>query len=323
MTPSPDALDQLKLSFDPQSLLVLNAILGTLMFGVALDIKVADFRRIARDPRGALVGIVGQFVLLPAATWALTLLLEPPPSVALGMILVASCPGGNVSNVMTYLAGGNAALSVGMTAISTSLAVVMTPLNLTLWGSLNPHTAALLHAVSMSPLSIFGTVLVILGLPLALGMFVGNRWPASAAKVRRPLRVVGGLIFLAFIVIGVSKNARFFGPDLLPAFAPIAAIVALHNASALTLGYLSARAIRLPAWDARAVAIEVGIQNSGLGLVLVFNFFAGLGGMAMVAAWWGVWHIVAGLTLALFWGSHPVARPAAPTASAAPAAAEP
>jgi BASS family bile acid:Na+ symporter len=309
MNPS---IDQLELNFDPGSLLVLNVILAILMFGVALDLRVADFRRLAKDPRGPLVGLAAQFVLLPAATFALTMVLQPLPSVALGMILIASCPGGNVSNFMTYLARGNTALSVGMTAVSTLAAVVMTPLNITLWGSLNPATNALLRSIEIEPLDIFGTVLVILGVPLALGMFVGHRWPDKAAKVRKPLRIVGGLIFLSFIVIGLSKNLDFFTADLVPVFL----VVVLHNASALALGYLSARAMRLPAWDARAIAIEVGIQNSGLGLVLIFNFFAGIGGMAIVAAWWGVWHIVAGLTLSQFWGSRPAPRPADPVAVA-------
>ena len=109
-------IDEIRLAFNPASLMILNVILGVLMFGVALDIKVADFRRIARDPRGPLVGLGAQFLLLPGLTFLLTLILDPPPSVALGMILVAACPGGNISNFMTYLARGNAALSVGMTA---------------------------------------------------------------------------------------------------------------------------------------------------------------------------------------------------------------
>ena len=121
------AVDQIRLSFDGGSLILLNVILGLLMLGVALDIRVADFVRIVRDPRGPLIGLVAQFLLLPAATFGLTLLLDPVPSVALGMILVAACPGGNISNFLAWLARGNAALSVGMTAISTAAAVVMTP----------------------------------------------------------------------------------------------------------------------------------------------------------------------------------------------------
>jgi bile acid:Na+ symporter, BASS family len=292
------AIDQLRIQFEPGSLIVLNIILGILMFGVALDIKVDDFRRLAKAPKGPLLGLCAQFLLLPAATFLLTLVLKPLPSVALGMILIASCPGGNVSNFMTYLARGNTALSVGMTAAASASAVFLTPLNIALYGSLNPHTRPLLQAIDVEPLQILVTVILILGLPLLVGMFVGHRWPALTARVRGPLRVVGGLIFLSFIVIGISKNLNFFTVDILPIFL----MVILHNAMALSVGYGIAKLMRVPPRDARAIAIEVGIQNSGLGLVLIFNFFSGVGGMAIVAAWWGVWHIVAGLSLATFWG---------------------
>jgi len=299
-------IDSIRLNFEPQSLVVLNVILGILMFGVALDIKFDDFRRIVRDPRGPLVGLGAQFFLLPAATFVLTLILDPAPSVALGMMLVAACPGGNVSNFMTYLARGNAALSVAMTAVSSSAAVIMTPLNITLWATLNPKTRPVLQEIAMDPVALLGTLVVILGIPLTLGMLVGHRWPGVTARVRRPLRIGGAIIFLAFIVIGLKNNWQFFLADLTPVFLA----VILHNACALSLGYAVARLMRLPEYDARAISIEVGIQNSGLGLVLIFTFFQGLGGMAIVAAWWGVWHIVAGLSLAGLWSFRPVEIPA-------------
>jgi BASS family bile acid:Na+ symporter len=300
------AIDTIRLNFEPESLVVLNVILGILMFGVALDIKFDDFRRIVRDPRGPLVGLGAQFFLLPAATFVLTLIIDPAPSVALGMMLVAACPGGNVSNFMAYLARGNAALSVAMTAVSSSAAVIMTPLNITIWASLNPKTRPVLQEIAMDPVTLLGTLVVILGIPLTLGMLVGHRWPAVTKRVRTPLRIIGAIIFLAFIAIGLRNNWEFFFADLTPVF--IAVI--LHNACALSLGYGVARLMKLPKFDSRAIAIEVGIQNSGLGLVLIFTFFQGLGGMAIVAAWWGVWHIIAGLTLAGFWSFRPVERPA-------------
>jgi BASS family bile acid:Na+ symporter len=301
-----NSIDTIRLAFSPASLMVLNVILGILMFGVALDIKVSDFRRIAKNPRGPLVGIAAQFVLLPALTFLLTLILDPHPTVALGMILVAACPGGNISNFMTYLARGNAALSVGMTAVSSTAAIVMTPLNIAFWGGLNPKTASLLKAIALDPLDMFGMVLVILGVPLAAGMIVGARYPKITAKVRKPLRIVGATIFMAFVVIGLKNNFEHFSGSLAPVFAAII----LHNAMSLSLGYGAARLMRLPAYDARAISIEVGIQNSGLGLVLIFNFFGGIGGMAVVAAGWGVWHIIAGLTLSRIWSGRPIDLPA-------------
>jgi BASS family bile acid:Na+ symporter len=195
-------LDQVRLNFNPQGLFIINAAIGLMMFGVALELKLDDFRRIFVAPKAPIIGLGSQFILLPAFTFLLTLILRPPPSIALGMILVASCPGGNLSNIVTYLARGNCAVSVSMTAVSTAAAVFMTPFNLALWGSLNPDTLIILRKVSLSPFDIFVNIFIILGIPLISG------------------------------------------------------------------------------------------------LVLIFNFFEGLGGMAIITAWWGIWHIIAGLIAA-------------------------
>ncbi len=298
-------VNTLHLHFSPGSLLLLDGILGLLMFGIALDIKVDDFRRIVKDPRGPLIGLFAQFILLPAATFGLTMLLKPEPSIALGMILVAACPGGNISNFITYLARGNTALSVMMTAISTAAAVIMTPLNLTFWGRLNPHTAPLIKAIHLSPLDVFGVVFLILGIPLVVGMIVGAHYPGLVDKVRKPVRIFGIVVFVAFVLVAIHANSANFHAWLLPAFG----LVVLHNASALTLGYFTARGLKLPRFDARAISIEVGIQNSGLGLALIFTFFGGLGGMAVVAAFWGIWHVVSGLTISSIWSRRPVPIP--------------
>ena len=294
-------IDQIRIALEPGGILVLQAILALLMLGVALEIRMADLARVARAPRGPLIGLGAQFLVLPAATFVLTLVIEPLPSVALGMLLVASCPGGNVSNFLTYLAGGNVALSVSMTSISSLAAMVMTPVNLALWGGLNPATAPLLTSVRIDPVEVLLTVTLVLAVPLAIGMALGHRHPAWSARVRRPLRAVGSLAFLAFIGVGLARNAAYLIDGML---LPVVAIVAVHNATALGLGYAMARAGGLPDGDARAVSIEVGIQNSGLGLAIAIAFFGGLGGMVAVACLWGVWHLVAGLSLATYWGSH-------------------
>jgi len=127
-------VDQVRLNFNPQGLLVINIAIGLMMFGVALELKLEDFKRIILSPKAPVIGLVAQFMFLPALTFLLTLILRPQPSIALGMILVAACPGGNLSNIITYLAKGNCAVSISMTAVSTAAAVVMTPLNLALWG---------------------------------------------------------------------------------------------------------------------------------------------------------------------------------------------
>ena len=290
----PTIVDQIRLNFNAQGLLIINIAIGLMMLGVAIDLKWADFKRIIQAPKAPAIGLAAQFILLPALTFLLTLIIKPIPSIALGMILVAACPGGNLSNLMTYLAKGNTAISISMTAVSTLAAIVMTPLNLTLWGSLNPDTAPILQKISLSPLDVFFTVFIILGIPLAAGMLLSKIFPNLADRVRKPFKIFT-LVFFILIVLGaLAANWTIF----LEVIGLIMLAVLIHNALALNIGYWTARVFRLPERDSRAVAIEVGIQNSGLGLVLVFNFFGGLGGMAILVGWWGIWHIAAGLITA-------------------------
>jgi len=288
------AVDLVRLNFNPQMLFVVNAAIGLMMFGVALDLKFEDFKRIIISPKAPGIGLVAQFILLPALTFLLTLILRPQPSIALGMILVAACPGGNLSNIITYLAKGNCAVSISMTAVSTAAAVVMTPLNLALWGGLNPDTAEILRKVSLSPVDVFTTIFLILGIPLVLGLTLSRIFPALADKVRKPFKIFSLVFFMVIVCGALAANWSIF----LKVVGLVMLIVLLHNALALNLGYWSGRLCRLNERDSRAVCIEVGIQNSALGLVLVFNFFEGLGGMAILVAWWGIWHIIAGLITA-------------------------
>lgn len=294
-------IDQGTLDFDPASLVLLNIILGLIMFGIALDLRVADFRRVAEHPWAALVILTAQLLLLPALTFGLTLVLAPEPSIALGMILIAACPGGNTSNLITHLARGNTGLSISLTATCTAAAAVLTPVNLALWASLNPNTAALLQEVRLDPVNLLVTITVLLAFPLALGMVVTEKWPKVAAKLRRPFRVFSVLCLVLFIVAALSRN---FGVllDYLDVLFPV---VLVHNTSALALGYVVARAARLAPADRRTATIEVGIQNSGLGLILIFGFFDGLGGMAYTAGLWGIWHLIAGGLLAWVWSRRP------------------
>jgi BASS family bile acid:Na+ symporter len=299
----PAAVDQIRLNFSPQSLLALNAVIGLMMLGVSLDLKLADFKRILVSPKAPAIGLGAQFILLPGFTYLLTLIWRPYPSVALGMILVAACPGGNLSNIMTYLARGNAAISVSMTAVSTAAAVFMTPLNLAIWGSLNPATAPILRRVSLNPVDVFTTIFLILGVPLCLGLLLSRFFPALAGKIRKPFKVFSFLVFLGFVGAALGANWQIF----LHVIGLVVFAVLIHNALALNLGYWSARILGLETRDVRAVSLEVGIQNSALALVLIFDFFDGLGGMAIIAAWWGIWHIIAGLSVALFWSGRPPA----------------
>lgn len=294
-------IDGITLNFSPGSLVLLNAILAVVMFSVALDLKPADFRRLLQAPKPLLTGLVSQFFLLPALTFAMVTILEPRPSIALGLILVAACPGGNISNFITHRAGGNAALSVSMTAFATVGAIFLTPFNIAFWGNLYEPTRAILQKTAIDPVSVAITVTFMLILPLCLGILVNNRLPALADKIRRPLQWLSMGIFTAFIIVALAANWDFF----LNYAGMVAAMVFLHNGLALLTGFSLASLVRLSPYDRRSVTIETGIQNSGLGLVLIFGFFNGLGGMAVVAAFWGIWHAISGITLAYIMARKP------------------
>ena len=290
-------LDTIILNFDSESLFFLNLTLAVIMFGVALNITISDFLRIVKNPKSILIGILSQFILLPAFTFLLVTIIQPLPSIALGMFLVAACPGGNISNFMTNYAKGNAALSVSLTAISTLLAIVMTPLNFQLWSGLYGPTSNLINTISLSPLEMVKVISLLLGVPLILGMLVQNYFPKFALKTAPIFKIGSILFFIALIILALSKNIDIFKKYIHYVFI----IVLVHNILALILGYSVASIAGLSKRNRRTLAIETGIQNSGLGLLLIFSFFNGLGGMAILAAFWGIWHIVSGLTIAIFW----------------------
>jgi BASS family bile acid:Na+ symporter len=287
-------IDEITLNFSPASLTLLNAILAIVMFSIAIDLTPRDFDRLRRAPKPVIVGLVSQFLVLPALTFALVWVTAPRPSIALGLILVAACPGGNISNFITHRAGGNAALSVSMTAFATIGAIFMTPFNIALWGGLYLPTRAILQQTQIDPVQIAILVGLMLILPLVLGIALNQRRPALTARLRAPLQYLSMGIFTAFILLALGANWGFF----LSFAGAVAGLVILHNALALGGGWVVATLTRLSPFDRRAITIETGIQNSGLGLVLIFAFFHGLGGMAVVAAFWGIWHAISGIALA-------------------------
>jgi bile acid:Na+ symporter, BASS family len=292
-----EALDQSSLNFNQDSLLLLNISLAIIMFGVALDLKVADFKYIAKNPKSFGLGIFSQFFFLPFLTLILVHIIQPPPSVALGMFLVAACPGGNVSNFMTYLSKGNTALSVSLTAFSTAFSIVLTPFNFGLWASFYQPTASLLKEISLSYFEVFQTVALILGIPLMIGMYINDRYPNWAKKATKILKPLSILIFAGFVIIAFIGNYGLF----IQFIGLIFLWVLAHNFVALFSGFSLAKIFKLPLEDTKTLTIETGIQNSGLALVLIFTYFDGLGGMAIIAAWWGIWHIVSGMTIAFVW----------------------
>jgi BASS family bile acid:Na+ symporter len=296
-------VDDVKLNFDDNGIFLVNAILAVVMFGVALDLKLRDFTAIAKKPKAPLVGLTAQLLLLPAITYVLVLIMKPAPSIALGMILVAACPSGNMSNFLTHLARGNTALSVSVTAASTVAALVCTPLNFSFWAGLNPDTRAVINELNVSPFEVMSTVLFVLGIPLMAGMTFARALPNVTQRLHKPLRYFSLGAFVLFLVLAFAKNFDVFVQN----GGPILVVVVIHNATALCIGYFSAKAVRLSERDCRAVSIEVGIQNSALALALIFQYFDGLGGMALVAGMWGIWHCVSGLTIATIWNRRPYA----------------
>lgn len=295
-------VDEVRLNFNPASLAALNVILAFLMFGIALDSRVAEFRRVARMPLAMGVGIVAQFVVLPAVTFALTLVLQPGPSIALGMILVACCPPGNISNILTHRAGGNVALSVSMTAVTNLLSIVVMPLNFAFWAGIHPTAAPLLRTIALDPLQMVLHIVAIIGIPFVLGLLCAEKLPRLAERIKRPARWLSLFFLVAFIVGAIAGNWRYF----LDYVGLVLLAVVIHDALAFGTGYACASAMKLHEYDRRAISIEVGIRNAGLGLVLIFSFFGGLCGMAVVAGVWGFWDIIAGLLLAGWWARRPM-----------------
>lgn len=305
-------MDKERLNFGGASL-PLQIVLGLVMFGVALGIKTQHFRDVAKHPRYVILGFTAQFLLLPAITFLLVLLLSRwiTPTVALGMILVASCPGGNISNFMSSVAKANVALSVTLTAIATLGAIVLTPFNFAFWGGLYlkfapSEATAFLRELHIDPVEMFKTVFILLGVPLLLGMWFNHKFPKITAKIFNPFKNISMVIFLALVVVMFSMNYQFF----IRFIAYIFIIVLIHNIIALGTGWSVGKLFRTDEPTRRTLAIETGIQNSGLGLVLLFNeaiFPTNLmiGGMAFIAGWWGIWHILSGLGIANYWARVP------------------
>ena len=294
---SSNPLDAVRLNFSQGDLLLLNLALALIMYGVALDLRWSDFKYLIQHPKAFFLGVFSQFLALPFLTWILITLLNPPPSVALGMFLVAACPGGNVSNFLTYLSKGNTALSVSLTAFSSVSAIFLTPLNFALWAGFYPPTSLLLKEISLDISEVFFTIGIILGIPLILGILTRQKLPDFSAKASKILKPLSILIFAAFVILAFSGNFELFTQYI----GMIFFWVLMHNFVALGAGFLTAKVGRLPLADIKTITIETGIQNSGLGLVLIFTYFEGLGGMAIITAWWGIWHLISGMTVASLW----------------------
>ena len=289
-------MEPISIQFSPASLTALNICLAIIMFGVALDIKWIHFTELLNQKKAVVVGLVSQFIVLPVITVILIAVLPISTGMAMGMLLVACCPGGNVSNFYTQMARGNVALSVTLTAWSSLAAFLITPLSFLFWASLIPSLSIGVKSFEVDFISITVNMLSILLLPLVLGMLVTRYLPTLSRKIASPIRLVSMLLLTGFIVVAVLNNQEAFGAYLGNVFW----VVLLQNGLVIALAFYFSAAFKNDEAINRTIAIETGIQNSGLALILIFNFFDGNAAMAVVAAWWGVWHLISGFAFATF-----------------------
>ncbi|SFF46521.1 bile acid:Na+ symporter, BASS family [Aureimonas phyllosphaerae] len=258
-------------------------LLGIIMFGMGLTLSLDDFREVGRRPFDVGVGVLGQFLIMPLVAVLLTRIIPMSPEVAAGVILVGCCPGGTSSNVMTYLSKGDVALSVACTSVTTLLAPLVTPFLVWLFAS---------QFLPVDAMSMFVSIVKVILLPLALGFALQKLAPSlvRVAEPALPLVSVTGIVLIVAAVVAVNQAATA-GSGLL-----IFAVVILHNGIGYALGFLTARACGLSLAKRKAISIEVGMQNSGLGAALASAHFSPLS--AVPSAIFSVWHNISGALLA-------------------------
>jgi len=284
------ALDELRIVLHPIGQIGLALALILIMFSVSLHLNIKDFAFLLQRRALFVGGVVAQTVALPLVTFVLVLLLQPPPSIALGMFVIACCPGGVVSNLFTYLSAGNVAYSVSLTATSSAIAALLTPTLILFWSRAYEPTATLLQSITFDPVEFLVQTTVLLAAPLTIGMILAARAPDLAERLQKKAALAGTLVLVGMIVYGTAK----FFPLLWPAMPMLVFFTILHNAAAFATGAVAGLLLRANIPARRALIFEVGIQNSGLAIVILLGQFDGLGGAAAIAAVWSIWHLIAG-----------------------------
>lgn len=290
-------VDALHIAFDPQQMIVLNLAMAFLMFSVALDVRLTDFRQVMNFPRSVLTGLAAQYLAFPLLTLGIIAVFQPPVSISMGMVLVSMCPSGNMTNFLVHFARANVALSVTLNAIIILSATVITPGGFLFWSQFIPASEALRKSFQLGFADMALIILQLIVLPLAAGMALNARFPVFIARIRPWVQRLSLLLFFSILVLAVLGNLENMAAYLGFVFI----LVAVHNLAGLGAGYGLGRLARLPSQDCRTLAFESGVHNTALGLLLIFRFFDGLGGMALIAAWWGVWDLVTGMALAWWW----------------------
>ena len=264
---------------------VINYLLGLVMFGMGLTLNLKDFKIVFSRPKDVIIGCLAQFTVMPLLAWLLTRLFSLDEALALGVVLVGCCPGGTASNVITYLAKGDLALSVGMTGVSTLLAPFLTPL-LT-WALAG-------KSINVDMVSMFLSILWVVILPIVVGLIVKGMWPQFTDKATDYLPAFSSVAIAFIVAIVISATAdRLLAGGLL-----IVVVVMLHNICGFGIGYLTGRLLGLQEAKKRAISIEVGMQNSGLASSLATIHFAAYPLAAIPGAIFSVWHNISGAAIA-------------------------
>lgn len=265
----------------------ISLLLGIIMFGMGLTLSLNDFKGIMKAPKSVIIGVVAQYTIMPLLAFGLATGFQLPPEVAVGVILVGCCPGGTASNVMTFLARGNTALSVTVTAFSTILAPILTP------------ALTLLFASKWLPVSagdMFLSIVQIILIPIVLGIIVRLLFQKQVEKSVKALPLISVIGIVAVAAAVVSVNTEEIATTGLLIFS----VVMLHNLLGLLIGFLLGKVFRLEYNDQKAISIEVGMQNSGLGSALALAHFAPIA--AVPSAIFSVWHNISGPLIATWWG---------------------
>ncbi|MEZ4967036.1 MAG: bile acid:sodium symporter family protein [Saprospiraceae bacterium] len=290
-------VDTLRIHFNPEQMFLLNIAMAFLMFSVALDVLPRDFRKVVEFPKSVGIGLLAQYLVFPVFTLGIIYFFKPPVSMALGMVLVSMCPSGNMTNFLVHYARANVALSVTLNGIIILSATVVTPAGFLFWSGFVPGAEALRKSFELSFPDMASIIVRLIVAPLFLGMLLHMRFPGFVGRIRPWVQRFSLLIFFSILVLALLGNWE----NLLNYLGFAFVIVAVHNMIALGTGYFMGGLARLPELDRRTLAFETGVHNTALGLLLIFQFFDGLGGMALVAAWWGIWDLVTGLGLAGWW----------------------
>lgn len=295
-----DSIENISIHLSSDRLVLVNLALGVMMFGVSLSISKRDFNILRSNPKPFLIGVISQLVLLPLLTYFLVCVWQPHPGMALGMLLVAACPGGNVSNFLVHLFSGNRVLSVSLTSLSTLVSFVYTPASFYFWAHLYQPTRVLIRQFEISFFDLLQILTGLVIIPLVAGLLISKWFPILTQKIQSPIRIFSIGLFITLILSALMANRD----NLVNYIQLVFLIVLMHNLLAIITGYSAALLAGLPTIDVRTIAMETGIQNSGLALIIILNFYGGMSSMMLIAGWWAIWHLISGFALALLWSTQ-------------------